>query len=110
VLALKGVVVRLGGLYGDDRQLNKESRLDSPLNIIYRVDAVGVLETIIATDCHSEIFNAVSDEHRSKSEILKQVQDDRLVENGIRVDKVVSNAKLKRVLGYTFVYPTVLEI
>ena len=100
ILSLKGVVLRLGGLYGFDRPINKTIRCDKPVNIIHQVDAVGILMAIINSDFNDEIFNVVSDEHRNKL--------------GINIsgttDKIVSNAKLKEKLGYVFVYPTASEI
>jgi len=105
ILSRKGVVIRLGGLYGNDRVLSRSVRLDTPVNLIHQDDAVGVLQAVIEQSIHSEILNGVSDDHRTKRELFEKTQVPHT-----KTAKLVSNKKLKQLLGYSFVYPTVSEI
>lgn len=114
-------VVRFAGLYGYSRQpgrflAGKEVQGGSaPVNLIHRDDSVAIVAAIIERDVRGEVFNACADEHPTRRALYTQkarqlglepptFQDDEPVPF-----KIVSNAKLKRHLGYAFRHPDPME-
>lgn len=106
VLDRQGVVLRLGGLYGDDRKIHYREPLDKPVNLIHRMDGAGILFELIVQGVATAIFNGVSDDHRCKRELFA---DTDVVHPIDCTGKIVSNAKVKELLGYTFQYPQILK-
>ena len=107
-LKRKGVVLRLGGLYGGDRKVTPRGDLDRPINYVHREDVVQVIDRVIFNNIQGHIYNVVSDDHRTKREIFNH----HLTHDFPRLDtaKIVSNTKLKNDLGYAFIHPKVSEI
>jgi hypothetical protein len=75
-------IIRLGGLYGPNRELKKDSK---SMNLIHLNDAIGLITKIIDSSAQNHIFNAVSN-----------------VRFPHEPGKKVDNTKIKNVLGYTF--------
>ena len=105
ILAKQGVVLRLGGLYGFDRRVTAREPMTSPVNLVHRDDVVACTLSVIRQGIRNDVFNVVSDEHRTKSELF-------FGKKPVALDsyKMVSNTKLKQVLGYSFLHPIVSEI
>lgn len=114
-------VLRFGGLYGGDRHPAKYMagrkelrRASAPVNLIHRDDCIAIITQIIEENITGEIFNAVSDGHPTRKEYYTKAAKalglepptfkDRN-EQGDRNYKIVSNAKLKEQLNYTFLHP-----
>lgn len=119
---LEFVILRLGGLYGYDRHpvryLSGKKGLSDPLkpvNLIHQDDCIRVIYEVLIQNCKNESFNVVSDGHPPRGEFytsaarhfelpLPQFKD--TPEKGYRV---VSNAKLKKELNFSFVYPNPMD-
>lgn len=115
-------VIRFGGLYGGGRHLGqfmagrKElPEAQRPVNLIHLEDCIGIAAQIIEKDIRGEIFNAVGDGHPARKELYTQAALSRGLEPPLFKDespgsyKIVSNAKVKRRLDYTFRHPDPLK-
>lgn len=112
-------ILRFGGLYGGDRHPAKYmagrknlGKAHAPVNLIHRDDCIAIISKIIDEDVTGEIFNAVCDGHPSRKEYYTAVCRSLGLEppsfkqsKEIGNYKIVSNEKLKRILGYTFIHP-----
>ena len=120
ILKRRGTVVRLAGLYGAGRNIGnflagkKElSGGDSPVNLIHQEDAVGILCAVIAQrhKVAGEIFNVCTDEHPLKKDLYAaaakrlNVAAPEFAEEKSSKIKIVTNEKVKKVLGYQFIHP-----
>jgi len=115
-------ILRLGGLYGEDRPPGKFlagktnlDQADSPVNLVHVNDAVKIIVAVIVRNIRREILNVCADAHPSRKELYTLaakkmgVKAPRFIEdNGPRY-KIISNEKLKRKLRYRFLHPTPLE-
>ncbi|MDA3946800.1 MAG: NAD(P)-binding domain-containing protein [Helicobacteraceae bacterium] len=70
-----GVIIRLGGLMGDDRVAGQwDSKLlkDAPVNYIHQEDAVEILEQVIERNIQNESINAVAPKHPKRSAVYQR--------------------------------------
>lgn len=115
---LDTTIVRLGGLYGGDRNPGRflagradVGRPEAPVNLIHRDDAVGLFATLIDKDVRGEIFNACADEHPSRRAFYTRaaevsgLEPPTFDETDTTTGKLVSNRKLKAECGYEFRHP-----
>ena len=72
---IKTSIVRFGGLFGGSRQptrylAGRDNLIDgnAPVNLIHRLDCIGILSEIIRQDAFGHIFNAVTPQHPTKSD------------------------------------------
>lgn len=118
---LDTTVVRLGGLYGADRNPGRflagrtgVGRPDGPVNLIHQDDAVGVFATLLAQEVRGEVFNACADEHPTRRTFYTQaarslgLEPPAFDDTDTTTGKRVSNRKLKTRCGYTFRHPNPL--
>lgn len=111
-------IVRLGGLYGGDRNPGRflagrtdVSKPGSPVNLIHRDDAVGVFSAIIEQDVRGEVFNACADEHPERHVFYPKAAEATGLEpptfdmSDDTTGKRVNNRRLKETLGYQFRHP-----
>lgn len=109
-------VLRFAGLYGGDRQPGRflagrtnVSGGDAPVNLIHRDDCIGIVAALIEQNVRGEVFNACADRHPTRRALYTAAAERMglappTFESG-GTNKVVSNEKVKRVLGYTFEHP-----
>lgn len=115
-------VLRYAGLYGYDRQPARwfAGRTDvseggRPVNMVHRDDAVVVAAEVIERGVGGEVLNVCADEHPTRADFYTTLAAQAGVEAPSFADdepgafKVVSNERLKRVLGYNFEHPDPLE-
>ena len=116
-------IIRFSGLYGYDRNparyfAGREniSNGSSPVNLIHRDDCIAIILKIIDEDIQDEIFNASSDEHPTREEYYTEMVRRAGLplpkfgnDEGEKLDKIVSNQKLKETLKYRFLYPSPYE-
>lgn len=108
-------VLRFAGLYGGDRHParfmagRKHAKGgDAPVNLIHRDDCIGIVQAVIEQDARNEVFNACADAHPTRrefySEAARQIglEPPTFADGDGGTNKIVSNEKLKRTLGYTF--------
>jgi nucleoside-diphosphate-sugar epimerase len=111
-------IVRLGGLYGGDRNPGRflagrtdVSKPKSPVNLIHRDDAVGVFAALLEQDVRGEVFNACADEHPTRDVFYPRAAEATGLEPPTfdhaddTTGKRVSNRKLKERIGYQFQHP-----
>jgi len=104
----KGVIIRLGGLMGDDRiagQRVSKTLEDTPVNYIHQVDAVGVIEQVIGQKVQNEIINAVAPEHPKRSDVYRRNAElfgSELSQFKEGKERIVSGEKSRRLLNYTY--------
>ncbi|MCW3466584.1 SDR family NAD(P)-dependent oxidoreductase [Chitinophaga nivalis] len=115
-------VLRFGGLIGYDRLPTQQSldtgrrSNDVPMNVIHRDDCIGVIAQVIAKDVWGEIFNACASVHPLRYNYLKaaakafNLQLPKKLQPEELPYKIVSSAKLKRMLHYNFIYDDPLSV
>lgn len=110
-------IVRLGGLLGGDRhpvkQLAKLAVVDdpqAPINLIHKVDAIGLLRFLANRAPWQCIYNGVTPWHPTKQDfyekVVKQMQlpTPRFAEDPGNANKVVTDPQVQS-LGYAFLEP-----
>jgi nucleoside-diphosphate-sugar epimerase len=115
---LDTTIVRLGGLYGGDRNPGRflagrtdVGRPDAPVNLLHRDDAVGVFETLIEQDVRNEVFNACADEHPTRRTFYTRAAEAAGLEaptfdrTDTTTGKLIRNDKIKEHCGYQFRHP-----
>lgn len=109
-------ILRLAGLIGGDRRpgrflAGKKGVKDgeAPVNLVHREDCIGVIREIIRQKVWGEVFNVCADEHPSRAvfytEQAKKLglePPEFLKDKKTKMYKVVSNEKVKEMLGYEF--------
>lgn len=109
-------VIRFAGLYGGDRHPGRflagrtnVSGGDAPVNLIHRDDCIGIVTAIIEQEARGEVFNACADRHPTRRTMYTAAAEAMGLEPPTfepgGTNKVVSNEKVKRELGYTFKHP-----
>ena len=115
----KTTILRFGGLIGEDRHpikfLAGKTNLDNPnapINLIHQDDCIGIIQKIIELNSWNETFNAVTPFHPSRKEYYTQKAIDLNLDlpefnaENSSFGKTISSFKIKTILGYTFVKPT----
>ncbi len=116
-------IIRFGGLYGYDRHPAKYlagreniSKGNAPVNLIHRDDCIGIIDKVITKDMWGEIFNGVSDGHPPKNMYYPVaarslgLDPPTFEEDNSKNYKVVSNRKVKEMLGYKFKHPNPMDL
>ena len=122
VTTLETIILRFGGLYGYNRQPGNffppGKMIPNPegyVNMIHRDDCIAIINKMIRKPFLNETFNACSDAHPSRrafytQEAIKMGNPvPQFDESGNRHFKIVSNAKLKNHLNYTFIHPELMD-
>ncbi len=110
------LILRLGGLMGDDRVAGKWKNnslfSDGFVNYIHKDDVINIIKTVIQQDKKSDILNLVAPNHPTRAEIHKKNSEKFGFEmgafEGFTNRKVISK-KLIKELSYTFLHPNPLE-
>lgn len=109
----KVLVLRLGGLMGDDRISGKWKSVstfsDGPVNYIHKEDVIGIVHYLIDRGVNEGIYNLVAPEHPLRSVVHKKNAKQFSLELGTfegLTQRVVENKKLK---GYKFLHPNPLD-
>jgi nucleoside-diphosphate-sugar epimerase len=111
-------VLRFGGLVGGTRRIGNFlagkrdlSEPDRPVNLIHRDDCLGIVLALIEQPAPG-IFNAVCDGHPTRRDLYTyEAKRAGLTPPQFKTassagdGRIVSNEKIKRVLGYTFRHP-----
>lgn len=119
----KTIVLRFGGLIGEDRHpikfLAGKSNLENPnapINLIHQNDCVGIILEILRQAQNdklerNETFNAVTPFHPSRKEYYTQkaidlnLQLPEFNDDTAASGKTISSAKIENILKYTFLKP-----
>lgn len=117
-------VIRFSGLVGYQRNPGRffqksgrsVSNPDAPVNMIHQDDCVELITQIIKQEKWGDVFNACADSHPSKREFYTKatqkigVNTPEFIESETQSFKIISNEKIKKALGYEFIYPDVMQI
>ncbi|TGN26389.1 Rossmann-fold NAD(P)-binding domain-containing protein [Empedobacter tilapiae] len=103
------VVLRLGGLMGDDRFLSKYLTLEHPnlsqiVNHIHYKDVCQVIEKMINTNKNSSTYNIVAPEYPTKEEVLEYQLNNKIISSINREGKIISSQKIQDEFNYEFIY------
>lgn len=116
-------ILRFGGLYGYGRHpinyLSGKKNLDKaskPVNLIHQVDCLNVIEEVITQKARNETYNVVSDGHPPRKTFYQAAAKHFELplptfkkDGNNKKYRVVSNAKLKTELKYSFSYPNPMD-
>ncbi|EDZ63468.1 protein containing NAD(P)-binding domain [Sulfurimonas gotlandica GD1] len=112
----KLVILRLGGLMGEDRISGKWKSVsaftDGEVNYIRRDDVIDITKKILEYDVKNGIFNLVAPLHPLRSEVHKKNSKTFGLELGTfqgKTSRVVSSDAIVKKLNYTFLHPDPLE-
>jgi len=116
-------VVRFGGLFGYSRKPGnffKSGKVvadpDNYVNMIHRDDCIQIIDNIITRKSWNQIFNACADGHPTKRDFYTKSAMDigasppNFSDSGKSPYKIVSSAKLKKMLGIEFLYNDLLNL
>ena len=116
-------ILRFAGLIGYSRHPGRFFRggkevtnADSTVNLIHRDDCINIIDRIVSNGAWGETFNGCADTHPSKREFYARAASQLgapppvFAESSDKSFKQVDNRKLKRMLGYEFVYPDLMAI
>jgi nucleoside-diphosphate-sugar epimerase len=110
------LILRLGGLMGDDRIAGKWKKVstfsDGAVNYIHRIDVIEIIKKMIEENLSSGIFNLVAPLHPLRSEVHKKNSQEFGFKLGTfegRTHRVVSSDAVIKKLNYSFIYPDPLE-
>lgn len=119
---LQITVTRMAGLVGGDRKAGRffAGKKDiknggAPINMVHRTDCIHVIYEIIRQEKWNETFNVCADKHPTRKDFyikraeLEGFEAPHFADNEHGDFKIVSNEKVKAVLGYTFEYPNPME-
>lgn len=117
----KTTILRFAGLMGPSfnpglrlagRELKGANNL---INMVHQDDCAEIMYKIIRRDIWGETFNVVADQHPTKRDYFNRICDlqglarPNYIE-GQSAFRIVSNDKLKKTLGYQFLFPDPLAI
>jgi len=115
-------VIRFGGLIGPNRHPGRFFRSgkkvknpDSVVNLIHRDDCIGIIDAIVAQEAWGQIFNGTADAHPTKRAFYTKAALDVGAEPpefeaaGSSEMKLVLNDKVKRMLGYHYRFPDIMN-
>lgn len=110
-------IIRFGGLIGEDRNpahffagRKNIPGGNTPVNLIYQKDCIGIIKSVIENDIWGETINGVCPYHPTKKEFYSKAAatlnlvwpefDDEIVPY-----KIVSSTKVETFLKYEFIFP-----
>lgn len=110
------LVLRLGGLMGDDRISGKWKSIstftDGYVNYIHKTDVINITKKMIEKKITKGIYNLVSPLHPLRSEVHKKNSKKFNLELGTfegKSSRLVLSDKLVQELTYEFIYPNPLD-
>lgn len=120
--ALDVTILRFGGLYGYDRHpvrfLSGRKNLDGaskPVNLVHQADCIQIILEILKKEKVNDVYNVVSDGHPPRKEFYQSAaRHFNLPLPSFKKSegedyRIISNKKLKKELGYSFIYPNPMD-
>lgn len=110
-------ILRLGGLVGPGREPAYffKNQKDIPggeiqVNLVHQTDGLEIIKRIILNETPQGIYNISADKHPARGIFYPQRAKDKGLDEptfiwGNEPERYVSNEKVKKMTGYTFVYP-----
>lgn len=120
---LRVTILRLAGLVGGERKAGRflagktnVPNGNDPVNLIHREDCIRIICEILRQEQWGEVFNACADQHPTRRDFyIHQAEKEGFTppvfapDDGLQKGKIISNVKLKSVLGYQFLYPDPMQ-
>lgn len=116
-------IIRFAGLFGGERHPANWFKNGKPIpqpngfvNMIHRDDCIEIIHEIINQNCWNETFNACANHHPTRRDFYINARESKGFELPVFKNeevyqwKIISSDKIKKVLGYTFVYDDLLSI
>ncbi|PCJ31941.1 MAG: NAD(P)-dependent oxidoreductase [Gammaproteobacteria bacterium] len=116
-------IIRFGGLIGYSRhpgRFFKQGKVfsypDAYVNLIHRDDCIEIISRVIEQQAWGEVFNCCADTHPTKREFYTQASKamgatvPRFSESDEVSYKIISNQKVKAVLGYEFLHADLMAL
>jgi hypothetical protein len=108
----KLLILRLGGLMGEDRISGRwksvSSFTDGPVNYIHQDDVISIVQKMIRENIQDGIYNLVAPRHPLRSQVHRKNSEAFGFERGkfeVETDRIVSSAKVIKRLDYDFIHP-----
>ncbi|HET6567823.1 MAG TPA: SDR family oxidoreductase [Rhodothermales bacterium] len=121
-VGFRTTLLRFAGLYGYDRRpgrflAGKEDVPDgdAPVNLVHRDDCIRIVAEVIHRGRYGDVFNVCSDQHPPRRVFYPWaarqlgLQPPTFQIGPAESYKIVSNTKVKEVLGYTFSHPDPMQ-
>lgn len=116
-------VIRMSGLIGPARHPGRFFRHGktvkqalAPVNLIHLDDCLAIIQAIINQKAWGQVFNACADSHPIKRDFYSHSAHllgrtaPEFADSADNAYKIVSNQKLKDMLGYQFIHPDLLQL
>ncbi len=116
-------ILRCGGMYGNDRHIGNflsgkkvKGNGQEPVNLIHLYDLIGIITLIVKRPIKNSIYNLVSTDHPSKSDlyhfhcIKNGISPPTFTDTSCASFKIVSNHKILQSYSYSLKYPTPLAV
>ncbi|WP_321779505.1 hypothetical protein [Sulfurimonas sp.] len=110
------LILRLGGLMGEDRISGKWKKVssfkDGPVNYIHREDVINIIKKLLKSDVKNGIFNLVAPQHPLRSLVHEQNAKNfgfMLGSFKEKTSKIINSDAIIKKLNYTFLYPNPLK-
>lgn len=116
--APRSTVLRMGGLVGGNRKPGRflAGKKDipngeAPVNLVHLDDCIGLIRALLEQNAFGHTLNVVADEHPTRAAFYTaQAEKERLEPPTFEGNKelsykIISNKRVKSLLGYTFRYP-----
>jgi nucleoside-diphosphate-sugar epimerase len=118
---INGTILRLAGLVGPDRHPGKflagQTEVRNglvPVNLVHQEDVVEIVLQVIQQECWGTVLNVCADQHPLKADYYRRQIEMLGLEPPTFIEersgyKIVSNQKVKQLLGYRFRHPDPME-
>ena len=104
------IILRLGGLMGDDRYLSKyinetSPNLNSVVNHIHYQDVIEIIHQLIEKNITQETYNITTSLKPNKQQVISHQLNKKINHNDTKIGKSISPKKIINELNYQFIYP-----
>lgn len=105
------IILRLGGLMGDERSLKnffnnkKVPQPEKLVNYIHYEDILASIDLLLHSDKPAGIYNLVAPEHPSMGEILNIEDKNTMFKTDLPLQRIISSELFVHEFGYTFIHP-----
>ena len=110
------LILRLGGLMGEDRIAGKWKKVssfkDGFVNYIHQEDVINIIKKLLKNNVKKGIFNLVAPKHPLRSSVHKENANKFSFKLGTfegKTSKIINSDAILKKLNYTFLYPNPLE-
>ncbi|MGZ5210897.1 MAG: NAD(P)-binding domain-containing protein [Kaistella sp.] len=105
------VVLRFGGLMGDERSIanffkhRKPPHPEKKVNYIHYEDILSIVELFLTAEPSEKTYNIVAPEHPTIDEVLNHTTEDKSTYNKENTGRIISPKLFIKEFNYTFIHP-----